>query len=220
MSNKILRLSTVLCGITAAAGLLLSVVQSITVAPIAKQREHGKESALEAALPQAKSFSPVPVEEAGIIAEISKGMKGTAVAGYCFTLKPKGFGGIMTLVCGIADDGRVTDISILESGETPGLGAKASEPAFAGQFRGRRSDGALTVVKTHPENDRQIQAISGATITSRAVTDAVNEARRYWSEHFKASTGEIQAHSSAEVNAGAAGRGDDPGKSSPTEGAK
>ena len=63
--------------------------------------------------------------------------------------------------------------------------SKRSEPAFAGQFHERLTDGALKVVKTPAQDDSQIQAISGATITSNAVTGAVNTARDYWKAHFK-----------------------------------
>lgn len=185
MSNKIARLGIILFGITAVTGLLLGFVQHITSGPIAEQRRRQKEEALEATLPSAKSFKETAVENGGIISEIYQGFNGEKTAGYCFMLKPKGFGGVLTMVCGINNEGRVMDISILESGETPGLGQRASEPAFAGQFHERLADGALEVVKTPAQNDSQIQAISGATITSRAVTGAVNTAREYWSAHFK-----------------------------------
>ncbi|MGI6075011.1 MAG: RnfABCDGE type electron transport complex subunit G [Pyramidobacter sp.] len=221
MSNKILRLSAVLFGITAVTGLLLGIVQHVTSAPIAEQRQKQRARALEATLPQAESFALVPVEGSGIISEIAKGTSGGETAGYCFTLKPKGFGGILTLVCGIADDGQVMDISILESNETPGLGAQASKPAFAGQFHQRRTSGLLTVVKTPVENDDQIQAISGATITSRAITDAVNEALRYWSAHFKAQSGETRTDSIAKVQSSTVTEEiGDSNESSQTEGAK
>ena len=185
MSNKIARLGIILFGITAVTGLLLGIVQHITSGPIAEQRRRQKEDALEATLPGARSFKEVAVENGGIISEIYQGLDGEKTAGYCFTLKPKGFGGVLTMVCGISSEGRVMDISILESGETPCLGQRASEPAFAGQFHERLTDGALKVVKTPAQDDSQIQAISGATITSNAVTGAVNTARDYWKAHFK-----------------------------------
>ncbi|RKJ79254.1 MULTISPECIES: RnfABCDGE type electron transport complex subunit G [unclassified Pyramidobacter] len=183
---KIAKLGSILFAITAVTGLLLGAVQNITSGSIAAQRARQKNDALAATLPGAKNFTPVALKtDAGIIAEIFSGSGGGKTLGYNFTLTPKGFGGLMTLVCGIDAEGRVTDIAILESSETPGLGARASEPAFAGQFHGRLADGDLQVTKTPPENGDQIQAISGATITSRAVTDAVNAARAYWKNHLK-----------------------------------
>ncbi len=183
---KIAKLGSILFAITAVTGLILGAVQKLTLGPILAQRTQQKNEALAATLPGAKDFAPVALEaDAGVISEVFAGSDGGATIGYNFTLTPKGFGGLMTLVCGIDSVGRVVDIAILESSETPGLGARASEPAFAGQFHGRLADGDLHVTKTPPENGDQIQAISGATITSRAVTDAVNAARAYWKKHLK-----------------------------------
>ena len=171
---KIVKLGSILFVITAVTGLLLGAVQNVTSGSIAAQRARQKNDALAATLPGAKNFS-----------EVYAGSAGGATIGYNFTLTPKGFGGLMTLICGIDAAGRVMDIAILESSETPGLGARASEPAFAGQFHGKLADGDLQVTKTPPEDGNQIQAISGATITSRAVADAVNAARAYWKNHLK-----------------------------------
>lgn len=183
---KIAKLGSILFAITAVTGLILGAVQKLTLGPILAQRTQQKNEALAATLPGAKDFAPVALEaDTGVISEVFAGSDGGATIGYNFTLTPKGFGGLMTLVCGIDSVGRVVDIAILESSETPGLGARASEPAFAGQFHGRLADGDLHVTKTPPENGDQIQAISGATITSRAVTDAVNAARAYWKKHLK-----------------------------------
>ena len=176
---KIVKLGSILFVITAVTGLLLGAVQNVTSGSIAAQRARQKNDALAATLPGAKNFTPVALKaDAGIISEVYAGSAGGATIGYNFTLTPKGFGGLMTLICGI-------DAAILESSETPGLGARASEPAFAGQFHGKLADGDLQVTKTPPEDGNQIQAISGATITSRAVADAVNAARAYWKNHLK-----------------------------------
>ncbi len=188
MANKITHLGAVLFGITAITGLVLGGVQAITSGPIAAQRARQKSEALAATLPGVSDFKEVAIEDGGIITEIFAGSVNDEIKGYCFTLTPKGFGGQLTMVCGINSEGRVMDISILESGETPGLGQRASEPGFAGQFHERlpeNPDGELEVTKTPPQSTQQIQAISGATITSRAVTGAVNVARDYWKNHFK-----------------------------------
>ena len=183
---KIVKLGSILFVITAVTGLLLGAVQNATSGSIAAQRARQKNDALAATLPGAKNFTPVALKaDAGIISEVYAGSAGGATIGYNFTLTPKGFGGLMTLICGIDAAGRVMDIAILESSETPGLGARASEPAFAGQFHGKLADGDLQVTKTPPEDGNQIQAISGATITSRAVADAVNAARAYWKNQLK-----------------------------------
>ena len=79
---------------------------------------------------------------------------------------------------------RASGHQILSHTETPRLGAKAAEPAFSGQFRDKKTD-ELTVTKTSPGKDSEIQAISGATITSRAVTSGANTALKYWKANYK-----------------------------------
>ncbi len=185
MANKIVHLGVVLFGITAVTGLVLGGVEHITSGPIAAQRAKQKSDALAATLPGVVEFKNVDVEGEGLIKEIYAGSEGDEIKGYCFTVTTKGFGGLLTLVCGINNEGRVMDISILESNETPGLGARTAEPAFKDQFHERLAEGALEVTKTPPQDEKQIQAVSGATISSRAVTGAVNAAREYWDTHFK-----------------------------------
>ncbi len=77
----------------------------------------------------------------------------------------------------------VSGIDIIKHSETPGLGAKADQPAFKDQFKGKPTED-LVVVKTGASSDEEIDSISGATITSRAVTNAVNEASAYYNEHL------------------------------------
>ena len=76
---------------------------------------------------------------------------------------------------GITNEGALTGIGFLTLAETPGLGMKADEPDFKGQFTGKTAD-IFEVTKTAPSADNQIQAISGATFTSSAVTGAANAA--------------------------------------------
>ena len=85
----------------------------------------------------------------------------------------KGFGGDIQLTVGVKD-GVVTGVRIGTHSETPGLGARAAEEKFYGQFTGK--SGALSVIKTGEAGDSEINAITAATITSTAVTNAVNEA--------------------------------------------
>ncbi|MBQ2617784.1 MAG: FMN-binding protein, partial [Synergistaceae bacterium] len=96
----------------------------------------------------------------------------------------KGYGGQIGFVVGITKDGTVKAINILNHSETPGLGAKSTEPEFYGQFADKSSL-PLKVVKGGASNPDEIAAISGATITSNAVTDGVNGAVKYWSENLK-----------------------------------
>lgn len=181
MNNKIVRLAVVLLGITAVTGIILGGVYTMTLKPIAAVQQQQKMEALSATMPGAKDFRQVEVknDKSGLIKEINEGSDGSNVVGYNFTVTPKGYGGLITLVVGIDKEGTVKGIKILSLSETPGLGMKSTEPAFSGQFKDKKAD-TLTVVKTAPASAGEIQAISGATITSRAVTLGVNSALDYW----------------------------------------
>ena len=91
-------------------------------------------------------------------------------------MQPKGFSGVLTMIVGINADGTVAGIKVTAHSETPGLGAKAQADAdWIGQYVGQQADGQLKVAK----DGGTINAITGATITSRAVTDGVNTAAQY-----------------------------------------
>lgn len=181
---KIVKYGIILFVITAVTGLILGGVYTMTLEPIRLVQEQEKNEALASTLPGATDFDAVEVgESGGMITEIYRGSANGEVVGYNFTVTPKGYAGLITIVVGINNEGRVMDISILNHSETPGLGAKASEPEFAGQFKEKLGK-YLVVTKTPPDADYQIQAISGATITSTAVTNGVNVALAYWRENF------------------------------------
>lgn len=182
--GKIARLGLVLFVITAVTGMILGAVYTVTLEPIHVAKSNEKNEALAATLPGAADFKEIkPEGDAGTITEIYEGSKDGAVTGYNFTVTPKGYGGLITLIVGISGAGEVEDIKILSHSETPGLGAKAGNPEFSGQFHKKAIDD-FRVVKTPPEKESDIQAISGATITSTAVTSGVNEAAAYWKAHF------------------------------------
>lgn len=91
--------------------------------------------------------------------------------GYVFTTVTKGYGGDVKLMTGISKDGKVSGIEVLELSETPGLGMKAYDDFFLKQFLGKGD--CISVVKKDAD-DNSVCAITGATITSDAVADAVN----------------------------------------------
>lgn len=94
-------------------------------------------------------------------------------AGVLVSCVEQGYGGALRVLTGIDDNGCVVGVDILESSETAGLGANASNPSFINQFIGKK--GTIGVSKTWA-NETDIKAITGATITSKAVTAAVNNA--------------------------------------------
>ena len=95
------------------------------------------------------------------------------VIGYVFSVTVKSYGGDLSCMVGISTEGKVTGVEITTINDTPGLGMKATGEDFLNQFKGKEA--GITVNK-NSSSDTEIQAITSATITSQAVTDAVNSA--------------------------------------------
>lgn len=182
----IIKNTFILFAITAVAGLLLSLVHSVTEAPIAAQAIIQRDNALNAVLPDA-AFEELTVADAEKYPKILQIFTGTdssgSVKGYAFMLTSKGYGGAVTLVAGIDADGKISGIDVISHSETPGLGANADNDDFKNKFKTKPAE-QLVVSKSN--NDGQnIEALSGATITSTAVVSAVNEAIEYYQTQLK-----------------------------------
>jgi electron transport complex protein RnfG len=182
-AKKIISLGVTLFTITVITGLILGVVHDITLEPIRITQANLKAEALRGALPDAEEFNVLRrAEDADpIIKDVQEALAGGEIYGYCVTVTPRGYGGTIELVAGIKNDGNLKAIRILSHSETPGLGAKSVLPDFYEQFK---DSDKVTVVKRAPEAPGEIQAISGATITSTAVANGVNTALEYWRSHF------------------------------------
>ncbi len=111
---------------------------------------------------------------------------GGNIIGYVIdATSPNGYGGDVQIAIGITDDGTITAFSVISASETPGLGAKATENEFSSQFSGLSAQ-EITYSKTGANrNNNEIDAISGATITTNAVTEAVNEAITFYNNALK-----------------------------------
>ncbi len=171
--------AAILLLITAVMAALLGVVESVTAEPIRVSRENVQNEAMRASLPQADTFEEVTKDVEGTTissVSIGKDASGNEV-GYVIIANPSGFGGGVPTTVGIDADGVITGISVTTPGETPGLGALASQPSFTEQFKGK--SGKLAVTKDGGE----IQSITSSTITSRAVTSGVNEALAWFEEN-------------------------------------
>lgn len=123
------------------------------------------------------AIEPFTTEDGSQFVEMVRATNGT---GYVATTTTKGYGGEMTVMTGFDNDGNIVGVSVLSSSETPGLGKKAEEPDFTEQYLGK--SGPLSVVKNTAGSDSDIVAISGATISSKAVTAAVNCASQGFAE--------------------------------------
>ena len=114
---------------------------------------------------------------------VYKAVKNDEEIGYCVQVVESGYGGDIKMLVGMTGEYKVTKITILSHGETPGLGANATKDEFKKQFEGKQA-GNLAVDK-NTANETTIKAISGATITSTAVTKAVNVAKQCVEEATK-----------------------------------
>ena len=105
---------------------------------------------------------------------------GGRVVGYIFIVDEKGFGGMVTVMTAVYYDGTISAVVILDaSGETPGLGDKIKEAEFCDQFKGKTT--GISLLKGGADEARnEVDAVTRATVSSRAVTRAVNKSLTYF----------------------------------------
>jgi electron transport complex protein RnfG len=159
---KMISVLFIACGFAAGS---LAVVNAVTKEPIANHEKQQREAALREVFPDADEFRNVVPDR--VWEALRKGEK----VGNVFLTPVQGYSGAITLVFGTGSDGTVTGLRVLSHTETPGLGAKIATAQFRDQFRNKRPE-QLILKKDNPARG-QIDAITGATITSRAVTKAM-----------------------------------------------
>lgn len=177
--------------ITLVSGLALSYIYEITKAPIEEQLIQKALKANRAVFTEASTFTPddelialigstdlteLNLDYKGItIDEISKAYNSSnEILGYNVTVTTSnGYAKPITMVFGYSLDGSITGIEMLSIAETAGLGMKAKDPQYLSQYLGKKVS-QFEVTKVGAAGDEQIDAISGATITTKAVTDAIN----------------------------------------------
>ena len=185
--NTILKNTISITVITLVAGLALGVVQDITAGPIATQQEKSKEEAYKTVFEDADKFEIYSADDGltsylsdnGFTAQtideimVAEDASGETL-GYSFTVTDsEGYGGDIQFAMGVQNDGTLNGISILSISETAGLGMKATTDSFKDQFKDKKVE-KFTYTKTGATSDDQIDAISGATITTNAMTNGVN----------------------------------------------
>ncbi len=192
--NNIVKNTLILTAITVVSGLLLGVVYGITKEPIAQAQENTKQEAYRTVLSDASEFETVEFDAdtaasllsengytSDVITEIAEGTDASGeTVGYVISVQSsEAYDGSLSLSVGIASDGTVKGIEMLEISETAGLGMKADEAEFKDQFKDKNVQ-KFTYTKTGEDGDDKIDAISGATITTNAVTNAVDSALVYF----------------------------------------
>lgn len=190
--DKIVKMGLTLTVICLAAAVALAVSYRLTKPTIDERARADQVEALKVVLPQATSFSNLI---SGPEIDYYQGRDGSGkVIGYAFPGEAKGYSSVISVMVGVDPEGMITGIEILDQKETPGLGTQAVEvpatrnfwqallgrgekgppgrPPFQEQYRGKIVSGLRVVTG---KTETEIEALTGATITSRAVTAAVKE---------------------------------------------
>ncbi|MDY3919968.1 MAG: RnfABCDGE type electron transport complex subunit G [Candidatus Limivivens sp.] len=189
--NKIVKNSLILMAITLVAGLCLGFIYQITKDPIAQQQARAKQEAYQAVFPDAAELQEIADEKASLetaaqvleenglgaerIEEVLYAVNASGeIAGIVLNVTTtEGYGGDINFSMGIQKDGTLNGIKILSIDETAGLGMKAKEAEFQEQFVGKNVE-SIVYTKTGASAENEIDAISGATITTNAMTNGVN----------------------------------------------
>lgn len=151
--------------------LALSVTNKVTAKKIAELENENSKRNMQS-LVSADDFEKC--SDGGI--EYYTAIKGGDTAAYIFTESAKGYGGDVSVMTAVKLDGTVAGVAILDvSGETPGLGQNAAKESFYSQYAGLKKGVSLLKNGAKAENN-EVDAVTGATITSTAVTRAVNAA--------------------------------------------
>ncbi len=160
--------------IAAVCAAVLATVNSVTKNQIAAIREQAALNAAKIVLPPVKNLEKIKGENGEPDSFIGKNAAGKIVGYAVVGTDPKGYGGVISLMVGLTPDKKIIGYKKLEAYETPGLGMNLVLEEFTKQFKGMDASNDLKVKKDGGEVD----AITSATITTRAVCRAINNARR------------------------------------------
>ena len=183
-----------LFAITLIAGVALGGVYEVTKGPIEQATIAANNATYKEVFAEAQSFEEIADADlggcnAGLAASefgnvgiesvmAAKDASGADIGLVVNSYSNDSYGGKVGISVGLKEDGSITAIGIRETSDTPGLGLKAKDAPFKDQYIGKTAE-KLSVTKSGNAGDAEINAISGATITSDAVTNAVNAALYY-----------------------------------------
>ena len=175
--DTLLNMFVALFVICVVSGGVLGVVYSATKGPIAKAENAKKTEAIKNVLPEFNELKETKVksamEDIDIPFYLAYDADNNFIGAAVETFTNKGFSGNVSLMVGILADGTVNNISVLQHAETPGLGSKMTETSFKDQFNNKNAASFNFKVK---KDGGDVDAITAATISSRAFCDAVNRA--------------------------------------------
>lgn len=161
--NEIIKPVLVLVCICLVVTALLAYINSVTSPIIAKAEEEKTRQAMTEVLSEADSFEKLEIEN--LPERVTEAYSATNGAGYVFMLTTKGYGGDMKLICGMDADGVIEQCKTLLHAETSGLGSKTAEDPYRNQY-----------CKKSAETLGEVDAITGATISSNAYKNAIEDA--------------------------------------------
>lgn len=164
------RPALVLAGTVLLSLALVLVVRAVTAGAILSRTEEARQAVMASVAPSdTTAFSQLPCDPSMADAMYAA-WQGEALAGYCVEVTADGFGGPVRLMVGVDAQGSVTGVAVLSHSETPGLGDGVEDPAFLASFSGL--SGTVRV----GSGANAVSAVSGATESSRAVAQGVNQA--------------------------------------------
>ena len=176
IKNETVRLVALLFTFCAVVALVLAGINMVTKPVIAQVEAEKTRESLLRVCPSATDFTPVEYDTVANphILEAYELKKGEMIAGHGIVVSTQGFGGEIKMMVGVANNGRVLGVSIINLSETPGLGTKANDVEWLNQFVLKTSP--YKVVKGKAEADNEVVAVTSATVTSKAVTAGVEAA--------------------------------------------
>ena len=161
--NEIIKPVLVLVCICLVVTALLAYINSVTSPIIAKAEQEKTEQAMSEVLTEANGFEKLEIEN--LPDRVTEVYTATNDAGYVFMLTTKGYGGDMKLICGMDANGVIEQCKTLSHAETSGLGSKTAEDPYRNQYFGKNADTL-----------NEVDAITGATISSTAYINAIEDA--------------------------------------------
>lgn len=160
---------------------VLALTNSVTAEKIAANEEEKKTESMQAVVPDAVSFEPLDGETEDLF--VGYDISGE-IAGYAISTAENGYGGQVKVMTGISTDGEIIGVDVFyNDDETPGLGKNTSNNSFSDQYKGLSAETDIVVSKDNAAGNAQtVDAVTSATISSRAVTKAVNDACKIYIE--------------------------------------
>jgi len=161
-----------LCLIAVISAVILAKVYMITQPAIIANEKRATENAIYKVVSTATSYKESKSGQTDIFKCYDENNK---FCGLAFVAEGVGYQDLIKVMVGVSTDfNKILAIEVIENSETPGLGNRIVTPWFENQFQNLSLQNKITVVKVAPSKDSEIQAITGATISSQAVVDIIN----------------------------------------------